>query len=310
MYLELDKKYGAQINNVAMDYCINGMIEELDPEFKFVERPTKVPPLVDEKFKGLSYIQILNEILKDAKFVTMQPMDEHDKSGDGEGKESVVGGIPKDQIAKHVDDANRQGDMLVRKMAGNGKGGRDILEIAKERPTDWREALREFIQSIASGDDQSRFCPPNKRMLASGFVMPSHFSESMGELIIACDTSGSMHPYYGIVFGEIAKICKDVRPDGVRVIWWDTSVCGDQEFAPHEYDNIATLMSPKGGGGTTPTCVTTYIAEKKIKATALLWLSDGYLFCDDPAPPCPSLWGIVENLDFVPQHGKVVRIQS
>jgi predicted metal-dependent peptidase len=308
MYRDLDKKFGAQINNVAMDFCINGLIEELDPDFKFVERPTKVPPLVDAKFKGMSYIQILQALLKDAEAVYLQPMDSHDK-GDGNGGVEIDG-VPKDEIAKQIDDANRQGEMLVRKMAGNGQGGRDILETAKERQTDWREALREFIQTISTGDENSRFCPPNKRMLASGFVMPSHFTESMGELTIACDTSGSMHPYYGLIFGEIAKICKDVNPEGVRVLWWDTSVCGDQEFKPHEYDSIANLMSPSGGGGTTPTCVTEYIEEKKLKPTALLWLSDGYLYCDDPAVPCPSLWGIVDNTDFVPRHGKVVRIQS
>jgi predicted metal-dependent peptidase len=291
-----------------MDFCINGMIEELDPDFKFVERPTKVPPLVDDQFKGMSYIQILQALLKDAKAVKLQPMDSHDKS-DGE-KGETIGGVSNDEIVRQIDDANRQGEMLVRKMAGNGEGGRDILETAKERQTDWREALREFIQTVSTGDENSRFCPPNKRLLASGFLMPSHFTESMGELTIACDTSGSMHPYYGLIFGEIAKICRDVNPESVRVLWWDTAVCGDQEFKPHEYDSIANLMSPKGGGGTTPTCVTEYIAEKKLKPTALLWLSDGYLYCDDPVSPCPSLWGIVDNTDFVPQHGKVVRIQS
>jgi len=308
MYHELQKKFGKPINNIAMDYCVNSLIEEIDPDFKFVERPTKVAPLVDDNFKGMSYTQILQELLKNAKFVDVQTLDEHGDFEEGEGDAQGDGG--KTELIRQIDDANRQGEMLVRKMAGDGAGGRDILETARERQTDWREALREFIQTISTGDENSRFCPPNKRMLASGFVMPSHFTESMGELIIACDTSGSMHPYYSLVFGEIAKICADVKPESVRVVWWDTEVCGDQEFKPHEYDNIATLMSPKGGGGTTPTCVTEYIAENKIKTNALLWLSDGYLFCEDPPTPCPSLWGIVDNTEFVPQHGKVVRIQS
>ena len=42
MYHTYVKKFGPMLCNMAMDYVVNGMIEELDPDFKFVERPTKV----------------------------------------------------------------------------------------------------------------------------------------------------------------------------------------------------------------------------------------------------------------------------
>ncbi|NBS71718.1 hypothetical protein EBT31_22815, partial [bacterium] len=184
----------------------------------------------------------------------------------------------------------------------------DIFGLAKERITNWRDPLQDFIQSVCAGDENSRFCPPNKRLLASGFLMPSHFSETVGELIIACDTSGSMTSYYPIVFGEVARICQHVKPEKVRMLWWDTSVCGDQEFKPDQYEQIATLMKPKGGGGTTPEVVVQYINKKKIDAKAIVWLSDGYLGCQDPVTPMPSLWGIVDNDDFVAAHGKTLHI--
>jgi len=92
------------------------------------------------------------------------------------------------------------------------------------------------------------------------------------------------------------------------VLWWDTAVCGDQQFKPDQYDQIASLMKPKGGGGTTPDVVVKYIAKHKIDAKAIVWLSDGYLGCADPVTPMPSLWGIVDNDDFVAAHGKTLHI--
>ena len=308
-YHRLVEKHGNQLCNKAMDYVVNGLIEEMDPEFKFVERPTSIPPLVDDRFKNMSFPQVLKVLL-----------DEQDEDGGGGGgggqsfdEHEMSDDMSKDKLdklTKDIDDALRQGELLARKLAGNGKGGRDVFGLASERDTDWRNALRDFISTIIQGDDQSRFCPPNKRLLASGFILPSHFTESVGDLVIACDTSGSMASYYGMLFGEIARICKDVAPESVRVLWWDTSVCGDQVFKPHEYDNITKLVKPVGGGGTEASCVAHYMAEHSIKPRAVVWLSDGYLFGDDPALSVPSLWGIVDNDSFVPSHGKVLRIKS
>lgn len=298
-------KRAPQLTNIAQDFVVNALIEELDPDFKFVERPTE-SLCIDAKYKGWSFPQVFNDLIKDADIVERHvPLDEH-----GEGDED---GEPRDadaeeKLGKQIDDANRQGEMIARKLAGKEGGGRDIFGLAKERVTNWRDPLQDFIQAVCAGDDNSRFCPPNKRLLASGFVMPSHFSETIGELVVACDTSGSMTGYYPIVFGEVARICQHVKPESVRVLWWDTSVCGDQQFKPDQYDQIASLMKPKGGGGTTPDVVVKYISKHKIDAKAIVWLSDGYLGCSDPVTPMPSLWGIVDNDDFVAAHGKTLHI--
>lgn len=308
------KKFGPQICNIAMDFVVNGMIEELDPDFKFVERPTE-SLCVDKKYEGMSFPQVLQDLLKQAE---QQP-----QGGQGDGQSALdehqMGAIGDDgqpldaeaqeKLGKMIDDANRQGELLVRKMRGDGAGGRDLLGTAVERTTNWRDALVEFINSVCQGDEQSRFCPPNKRLLASGFVMPSHFDENMGELIIACDTSGSMHWCYPIVFGEIARIAQHAKPESVRILWWDTEVCGEQEFKPDAYEQIATSMAPKGGGGTTVSCVADYIAEKQYKPKAVVMLTDGYIESDYRLPPVPVLWGLVDNMDYTPHTGKVVRIQ-
>jgi predicted metal-dependent peptidase len=289
---------------------VNALIEEIDPNFHFVERPTD-KLCIDRKYFGMSFPQVMNDLIKSGRKEPEdgdkgndegfdEPIDSHE---DGEFADDEL-----QELEKQVDDANRQGEMMARKLAGKEGGGRDTLGNAKERTTDWRSALQDFISTTCTGDEQSRFCPPNKRMLASGFVMPSHFSEAIGEVIIAPDTSGSMYPYYNVIFGEVARICQLVSPAAVRVLWWDTTVCADQQFKPADYEQIATTLRPRGGGGTIPTVVTDYIEEHKIKAQAIIWLTDGYLGCDTPNTPMPSLWGSVENEDFVPTHGKVLRI--
>jgi predicted metal-dependent peptidase len=300
-----------RLANIAQDYVVNALIEELDPDFTFVERPTQTL-LIDRKYFGWSFPQVLNDLLK-------QGRKEPDKDGNGGGydfdepldvHEDPVFDDAEDeqQHSKNVDDANRQGEMLARKLAGKGKGGRDIFGTAKERTTNYVEAMQDWLVSVCSGDENSRFCPPNKRMLASGYIMPSHFNETVGELILAPDTSGSMSPYYRLIFGEIARMLSQVRPEAVRILWWDNEVCGDQVFKPVDYEQIATLLKPQGGGGTTPQVVVDYILHHKINAKAIVWLTDGYLGCDTPNTPMPSLWGVVENETFVPTHGKLVRI--
>ena len=300
-----------RLANIAQDYVVNALIEELDPDFTFVERPSPTL-LIDRKYFGWSFPQVLNDLLK-------QGRKEPDKDGNGGGydfdepldvHEDPVFDDAEDeqQHSKNVDDANRQGEMLARKLAGKNKGGRDIFGTAKERTTNYVEAMQDWLVSVCSGDENSRFCPPNKRMLASGYIMPSHFNETVGELILAPDTSGSMSPYYRLIFGEIARMLSQVRPEAVRILWWDNEVCGDQVFKPVDYEQIATLLKPQGGGGTTPQVVVDYILHHKINAKAIVWLTDGYLGCDTPNTPMPSLWGVVENETFVPTHGKLVRI--
>jgi predicted metal-dependent peptidase len=140
--------------------------------------------------------------------------------------------------------------------------------------------------------------------------MPSHFDVSMGELVILCDTSGSMEGFYKVVFGEIASICVQANPEMVRIIWWDTAVRGEQVFKRGEYASIADLLKPAGGGGTIPECAVNYIQQKEYKPSGAIWLTDGYLNAC-PSPVCGNeLWGVVDNDTFQPAHGKVLRIHS
>ena len=303
-YRDVVAKY-PELSNKAQDYVINLMIEEADPRYLFVERPIS-NLCIDRKYTGLDFIAVLRDLLKQTPDYQSVPLDKHMDGSQRINEDNA------NKVASDIDDALRQGRIARDRIRARSKGGdgRALDGLIQNRQTNWTEAMREFIQTLCAGDENSRFCPPNKRFLPLGIVMPSHFSESVGDLILACDTSGSMTSVYPVVFGEIARICETTQPDTVRVIWWDSVVRGEQVFTRDDYDKIATLLSPKGGGGTTVSCVAEYIAEKQYKPKAAVYLTDGYIESDYTMPSVPCLWGVVNNTRFTPRVGKKVNINS
>ena len=319
-------------SNIAMDYVVNAFIEESDPEFTFIQRPT-IEPLVHPKYFGWSFVQVLRDLLKNAKPIP-QPQDgEGDGQGDSQGDkqlgkvfvdpdgkpigaeldEHMMGELTDDELKdadKQIEDAKQQGQILAQKLAGKGSRGGNLDNIMAKRDTNWREHVRTFLTEICEGDEQSRFSPPNKRLLPQGIIMPSHFTESTGEVIVACDTSGSMGHLYPTVFGEIARIMEHVNPESVRLLWWECEVVGEQVFKPIDYPNIANLMKPVGGGGTRVTCVAEHIEQNKLKPKCIIYLTDGYIESDYRLPDFPVLFGAVDNDSFVASRGKTVRIYS
>ena len=315
-YKALSEKY-PQLCNMAMDYVVNATIEEIDPNFQFVERIDNPKPLIDPKYQGWSFVEVLQDLLKNTKTIQIKIAGQGDGSGEGQpldqhmfGDAKELGSKEANELGRQIDDAVRQGKILADKLAGKGSRNSPLDRATQKRDTNWREHMRDWVTALCEGDEYSRFAPPNKRLAPQGILMPSHFAESTGELIMLCDTSGSMGGIYPTVFGEIARIAENVRPDSVRVIWWDSAVCGDQVFKPHEYQNIASLLKPAGGGGTSPECAVQYIREKKYQPKGVVWLTDGYLDGSDARVDVPALWGVVDNDHFVPPQGKAVRIYS
>lgn len=320
-YKEVCQKY-PDLSNQAMDYCINIMLEDMDPDMKFLERPTNPAPLVDAAYRGLSWLEILRKLLDEQEKGKQQrqpssgkgqPLDEH-IPGQSEAEEAAGGepGEGEGSLKQQIEDAIVQGKITsenLKRQRGEGAGG-SALSGYQERRTDWRKPLRKFVQEVSEGDDQSRYAPPNKRMIPLDVILPSHFSEATGLLVVAVDTSGSMTSILPLVFGELCTICQSVQPTEVLVIWWDSKVQSTQRFTPKDYDKIKDLMQPRGGGGTTVSCVARYITEKKLKAKATIMLTDGYIESQYESPPGPLLWGIVNNTRFRPLRGKKVDIQE
>jgi predicted metal-dependent peptidase len=308
-YMPIKKKHPNEFAQ-AVDYVVNGIIESMDIKGDFLERPTTVAPLIDAKYADKSVPEVVRMLLQNPPPQQQKPMDEHMEPAAGEDGEAGPKAMQAAQEA--VAEAMRQGEIVqvaLRQQAGIGTGN-NALSGFREQKTDWRGPLRRFITDLCEGDEQSRFNPPNRRFMPLGIILPSHFSEATGEVVIACDTSGSMSSILPMVFGEVANICKTVTPASVRVLWWDTEVKLEQRFTPKDYDNIAKLVAPRGGGGTSVSCVAKYMREKSIKPKVTVVISDGYVESSYESPAGNLLWGICGNRGFRPPRGKVLHIEE
>ena len=166
---------------------------------------------------------------------------------------------------------------------------------------DWRAILRRFVTE-RSKDDYS-WNRPNRRFLSSGIYLPSLYSESMGEIAVVIDTSGSIDQATLNAFGsEIKAIVQSARPIKTHVIYCDSDVNHVDEFSPN--DDLQFKMH--GGGGTDFRPPFAYVDEKGIKPVCLVYLTDGY----GPFPSdadFPVLW--VCTTDVVAPFGETVPIE-
>ena len=319
-YIPLKAKY-PDIFAQAVDYVVNGTIEEMDPKLEFVERPTSVAPLVHPKYFNMSVPQVMKELLNNpppkgggggggqpGAGQPGGPMDVHLDPKDG-GADKAAAEVAAKALKQAITDAVNQGAIVSAKLRGDAAGGQKLSGF-QERNTDWRSPLRRFIQDRCEGDDQSTFAPRSRMYVPHDICMPSHFSEATGELLVACDTSGSMGGLYPTVFGEIGRICINAQPTSVRVIWWGTSIEGDQVFLPKDYTELDKLLQPKGGGGTRLSCVAEHVAKQGYKPRATIILTDCMIESDYKLPEGPILWGAVDYPDWEPTRGTVVHINS
>ena len=204
-----------------------------------------------------------------------------------------------------IDRALREGGMLAGRMGA--KVPRAISDLLEPK-VDWRDALRDFVASAIKGKDEFTWRKLNKRHMANDIYLPSMENETIGELVVAIDTSGSIGGEQITEFAtELVSICDLCSPDKVRVLWWDTDVHGEQVFEG-DYKAIAQMLKPMGGGGTHVSCVNEYINKQKINAECVVVFTDGYVESDIAWNiPSPTLWMVTQNKSFAPPVGKLVK---
>ena len=316
-----------QLSNVACDYVINLKIMD-DNKDGFATLPTGA--LIDSKYRDMDTAQVFNLLRQEQD--TQPPggsggsdSQDNESGGDGEQPSGAGQGTGLDhhdwegaeeltteekrELARDIDEAIRQGALAAGKMGGTGSN-RDLDELMQPQ-VDWREVLREFIQTTCAGSDYSTYARPNRRFMSQGVYMPSGISEQVGELVIAIDTSGSIGQVELTAFlSEVKGVCDIVKPDKLRLLYWGSSVVGDESYDIHELDSLVTSTKPKDGGGTDVNCVVDYMTERSIKPQATIVLTDGYLFGSWGTWDCPVLWAVLDNDSAVPDVGKAVHIKT
>jgi predicted metal-dependent peptidase len=304
----------AKLANMACDYVINLMIS--DENFDgFAVLPKG--GLLDERFRYMDAAQVYR-ILK------QEQEDNPDEDGEGEGEGEGGAGAGLDEhdwegaqemdaaeqraLAQEIDQAVRQGAMTAGKV---GSGGNRAIDQLLQPEVNWREVLREFITETCRGTDDSTWRQPSRRHLAMGILRPSGISERVGELVIAIDTSGSIgQRELTKCLSEIKGVCDMVKPESIRIMYWDTKVCAEEVYGLGgvPLEQLTQTTKPAGGGGTTVQCIPDHIKGTGIKAQAVIVLTDGYLGGNWGKWSIPLLWGIIDNKSAKPTTGKTIHI--
>lgn len=257
----------------------------------------KGEPQRDKGSSGEESVTIGNETFD------LSGMDEHDFDNVEQMDDEAL-----KELSEDINEAIHEGSILAGRMGVTLP--RSVSEMV-EGSVNWREEFSQFVTSFVRGADELTWRKFNRRRLADDDYMPTTISETVGEIIVPIDTSGSIGSMELAEFaGELASLCEICQPDRVRILWWDTKVHGEQIFTG-DYSKLRTLLKPLGGGGTTVTCVSEYINKKKLTADCMVVFTDGYLGSSFDWPvTIPTLWMITRMRGFVPPVGtKAVKFE-
>lgn len=304
--------------NKAADYVVNDMIMEISKKYpELVQLPRG--GLYDPQYHNMSMREIY-KLLKSKKGGGGgggKPDKEGEKgSGSGGGEYEFdkhdFGKPMTQEEAKEmdgkIDRAIREGALLA------GRLGIDLPRSVTDllNPViDWKKELADFVTSSCKGKDEYTWRKFNRRLISNDIYLPTVENETIGEVVVAIDTSGSIGQEQLNAFAsELVSICEAVSPDAVRILWWDTKVHGEQLFTDN-YDQIGSMLKPLGGGGTRVSSVAEYINKKKINAECVLVFTDGFLESDVKWDiSSPTLWMVTENRNWTPPSGKKVFMEN
>ena len=309
-----------KIANMATDYVINLQIHKAHELDQFAVMPEG--GCLDKRFAGMNageVFAIIKEEMEEGEdgedgedgeggqggqsgnggdYGT--PLDEHDWEGADEMTDDE-----KQKLSDDIDNALRQGTVLAGTQGGNVSG--EITELLKPK-IDWRKMLRHFVQELCKGSDYGTYAKPNRRFIGSDVYLPSPVSETIPELVIGMDTSGSCWEALPYFLAELHSICKTIKALKVHIMFWDTEV----EYKLVEGADVENveIKHAYGGGGTDVNCVTKFMNDEGIKPTAAVILTDGYLSDGWGSWSCPVMWALVNNDRDVPTTGKYVRVED
>lgn len=237
--------------------------------------------------------------------------------GPGQGKpNNGTNGQPLDEVrdakGTKAEQSERANKMKVRvaqaaqaaKMCGKLSAGVERLVSDVLQPqVDWRDVLRRFVAVRAK--TETSFARPKRRFAAEDIYLPSKGGETLGELLVAVDCSGSIGQRELAEFtAEIRAIFEDLIPAKLHVVYFDASISHYECYEPGDSLDI----KPHGGGGTDFAPIFKYADENAIEACACVVLTDGYCSSYGNPPPFPVLWCTTGD-DKMP-WGEIVKMKS
>ena len=248
--------------NKAGDYVINLMLSNSGYII-----PTG--GLLDHRFANMSTEEVY-EIIKD------EPQPE------GEGQEFFVDLLDPPEGTAPVDVGDKITDIIIKahlqsSIANKAKGeipseiARMIDDLINPK-LPWHQILVRFLSDMVK--DDYTWMKPNRRYYPD-YYLPSQYSPTLGNIIVAIDTSGSVEQdELTEMLTEVASIKETFKPEKLTIIDCDSEIHNIHEI--EKYDNI-TDIEFHGDGGTDFQPVIDYCNENEPEV--LIYFTD--LYSDD-----------------------------
>lgn len=283
--------------NIATDHAINLHLEDCNIAARSAGRRDPFPWPKCGAFKDPAYAGKSAEEIYDS-----LPIDPPGGNGGSEGMGEVIQ-QPADQAVNGQQAA--QWKIAVKQAEMQSRGTlpasikREIGSLLNP-PQRWQDILREFIRE-RSADDYS-WTKPNRRYLASGFILPSLHSEKLGRIAIAIDTSGSIDKrMLDLFFTELEGVISEARPEAITLIDCDARINSVLGIDPRD-----PLPRDFKGGGGTDFCPVFELLEKD-PPIALIYFTD----LDGSFPEeCsfPVLWAAYNSGSAKPPFGTLIKL--
>lgn len=259
--------------NKAADYVINHLLTQ-EGIGKFIPGGCLDPNLYNA---GNGTSDGIYNLLPDDDSDGGEAYDDCQDGGGSPAEQAKAAAEMKVQVAQAAQAAKMMG-----KMSANLQR---FVDAALKPKVDWRDVLRRFVASKVKQD--ATFARPKRRFFADDIYLPSLTGETLGEVVVAIDCSGSIGQAELNEFGaEVRGIFEDCMPSKLHVVYFDSDVCHHDIFLPDDDLRI----EPHGGGGTAFSPVFRYLHDNAVEPECCVFLTD--LYCNDfgDPTPYPVLW--------------------
>jgi predicted metal-dependent peptidase len=169
----------------------------------------------------------------------------------------------------------------------------------------WQSILNRFIEETSHNDYS--WGTPDRRFLPDDIILPDLHDQTLGEIVVAVDTSGSIYGVPAVVGSfqnEINSLITRCKPTKLHVVQCDSRITDTKEYT----DGQPIELTLRGGGGTDFRPVGEYINQHGINPRVCIYLTD--LMGAFPEVPWqfPTIWCVYNNDGQSAPFGDTVHI--
>lgn len=229
------------------------------------------------------------------------PGTDGDQAGDGSN-----GGMTPEEVQRKVEDIIVKASVtskMSKDAAGTIPGDIEVnLEKLLNPKLPWNVILQNFMSSY--GKEDYSWSRPNRRYISQRLYVPSLYSESLGHIACAVDTSCSVSDTQFNAFrSEIVTLQERYHPEKLTVCDFDTQIHKVHVLNKGE---DAKKIKFSGRGGTNMQPVFNYYTKPENKPIVLVVFSDMECSPIEEDPGFPVIWVRLPGCGFTPTFGTTI----